>query len=185
MKKVITFLSSALILCTVCFSQEKAFNISAGLSSGIPFYGSSSLKTEVEDYATDSRIIIGALGAANLNISKPVTIFGGVDFLSDLNWNSDNNCNIFSLDFSLGIKIYPSLGGLNLGLAYVLGYRSVYDTERNPSAWGNGTKLSLEYNFVHEGKSKYLPNVGLYWKRMPRGMDTFDNQLCAYAMFNF
>lgn len=185
MKRLIGFLAAILLFCSSAFSQEKFFNISAGLSSGIPFYGSTDLAEEVEEYATSSRIIIGALAAANLNIAKPVTIFSGVDFLSDLNWDSNNKCNIFSLDFSLGIKIYPNLGGLNIGLAYVLGYRSVYDFERTPSAWGNGTKLSLEYNFVHDGKSQLLPNIGLYWKRMPRGQNTFDNQLCAYAMFNF
>ena len=57
--------------------------------------------------------------------------------------------------------------------------------ENSKTPWGNGFKFLIEYNFAHSGSSPYLPTVGGYWKHMPRGNSTYDNQLCIYVCSNF
>lgn len=194
MKKFSVILLFLLFSVTSLFAEERLFSFSAGLSSGIPVYGSDELKTKMSDFSDSSnRGLVGALASINLNVSEVVSFFTGADFLTDFNWNDTQHCNILSLDFNTGIKIYPGLGGLNFGLAYSLGYSSDYyglkgkeeKTLRTASSWGNGIKVLMEYNFAHYGQSKNLPTTGLYWKLMPRGNNNYDNHFCAYILANF
>lgn len=194
MKKII-----AVILCSITFicsaaAEENLFSFSAGLSSGIPFYGSDVTDGKLDKFNdSNSRLVIGALGSINLNIADPITFFLGTDLLTDFNWSSERRCHVLSWDGSLGLKLYPGFGGLNFGLGYVLGYRSSYygkrgrglNTYREPSPWGNGFKFLIEYNFAHEGNSKVLPSCGIYYKMMPRGKNHVDNNLVAYITINF
>lgn len=144
-------------------------------------------KTEIK---TDKRVIIGSFASLNLNVVKQVTFFTGCDFLADFNWAENLYAHHLHLGFPLGFKIYPGLAGLNLGLAYVLGFRadftktsSDYKT-KNATAWGNGFKFLAEYNFAHDGFSKYLPTIGCSWTYMPRGNYEKDNLLTFYLAAN-
>lgn len=194
MKKII----AVLICCFACVfsaaAEEDLLSFSAGLSSGLPFYGADVTEGKLDNFNdSNKRVIVGAIGTVNLNIAEPITFFTGTDILTDFNWNEENRCHILSWDFSLGLKIYPGLGGLNCGLGYVLGYRTTYSGKRMKgqqnyrelSSWGNGFKFLVEYNFAHYGNSKFLPSCGIYWKMMPRGNNYFDNNLVAYITANF
>ena len=190
LKKTFIILASV-IFANTAFAYQNFFGFSAGLMSGIPFYGSSSVNDCNKDMDTPNRIIVGTLAAANFNVSDNATFFLGSDLLCDFIWKGSEHSNHLNYDFSLGIKIFPNLAVFCTGLAYVLGARTDYvETDEisafnETSAWGNGIKILAEYNFAHDGKSKYYPTLGMFWKILPRGNNTYDNMLCAYIMANF
>ncbi len=174
------------------FAYQSFFGASLGLMSGIPFYGTSEVRDCNNDVSDQSRIIIGALADIHFNVSDNATFFLGSDLLCDFIWHgSEAHANHLNYDFSLGLKVFPNLAGFCAGLAYVLGARTdfvetpLYTANGSTSAWGNGIKLLAEYNFAHDGKSRYYPTLGMFWKILPRGNNDFDNMICAYIMANF
>lgn len=191
MKKAKALFFTTILFCTTLFAEERLFSFSAGLSSGVPFYGSNSVASTGSEIEQGNRVIIGTTLALNLNILKPISFYLGNDSLWDITWNSSEKSSKFHVSFPLGIKIYPGLGGLNVGLAYTLGFRAdsikVDDIGdyNETSPWGNGFKFQVEYNFAHEGKSHYYPSIGGYWNLMPRGNDSFDNLIVLYIAGNF
>lgn len=191
MKKLAIIIFTVLLTCTSLSAKEELFSFSAGLSSGIPIYGAGSILTSGNDISGKNRVIIGALGAININPVKQVSFCLGTDFLWDFTWNSSEKANKMHVSFPLGVKVYPGLGGLNVGLAYTLGFRTdfintnAHGEYNGSTAWGNGFKFSVEYNFAHGGKSKYLPSVGGYWNFMPRGNYSCDNLIAFYIAANF
>lgn len=193
MKKIAALFVSLFILVGSIAAEENLVSFSIGLSTGVPLYGSADVSKKISTFTDkNNRMIIGGLGSVNLNIAEPVTFFAGADFLADFNWSSTQYLHVLDFDMDSGIKIYPGLGGLDVGLAYCLGYSVDYSglrgfgekTYRAPSPWGNGFKFLMEYNFAHDGFSKFLPTVGFYWKWIPRGNDIHDNYLCAYVTAN-
>ena len=190
MKKLLCSLIVILGIFSVSFAKENFVSFSAGLSSGIPFYGTDSVPESMNTINTDHRVIIGALTSININVIKQITFFGGGDILADFNWKDTSYAHHLHVSFPLGIKVYPGIGGLNLGLSYNLGFRSDFSKtisgkQSNIAAWGNGFRLSVEYNFAHEGKSKYLPSIGCNWNFMPRGNNSYDNLIVFYITENF
>ncbi len=185
-----------LIIFTLSFFQiltaENLVTASAGLLTGYPFYGSKEIKQHNELLTDSNRILIGTLEAINLNIVEQAAFFLGADVLCDFNWKKSHFSNHVSVDFPLGVKIYPDLGGFAVGLAYCVGVRTSFTKKSDEkmdigfSSWGNGIKLLMEYNFSHtDSKYKYIPTLGLYWKFMPRGNNSYDNHICAYLQQNF
>lgn len=169
--------------------SEDLFSFSGGIQSGFTFYGDKNIKSQ-NDEIDGTNILIGALANFNINPFKQVSFFVGADFLCDFLTQNDFYSNHLHLDFPFGIKIYPGLGGLGFGLAYTFGLRYDFvntqsDNYKNITPWGNGTKILLEYNFAHSGKSKFLPTFGCSWKILPRGNNTYDNIISAFAMLNF
>lgn len=194
MKKFTALFFGFLLFTGALSAEENLLSFSIGLSTGVPIYGSESVDRKLSSFTDQNhRIILGGLGSVNLNLVEPVTFFAGTDFLADFNWSTRQFLNVLDFDMNTGIKIYPGLGGLNLGLAYCLGYSVNYSglrgprekTYRAPSPWGNGFKFLMEYNFAHDGFSNFLPTAGFYWKWMPRGSNYHDNYLCAYVSANF
>ena len=190
MKKIAVLLFSALVFCSALSAKERLFSFSAGLSSGVPIYSSGSVASTGTEISGANRIILGINASVNINPIKQISFYLGNDTLWDLTWNSSEHSNKTHVTFPLGIKVYPGLGGLNVGLAYTLGFRAdsinTDDVEYNGiSSWGNGFKFQVEYNFAHEGKSQYLPSVGGYWNLMPRGNDAYDNLIVLYIAANF
>ena len=189
MKKILAVLAFVFVANTV-FAYQNFFGVSAGLMSGIPFYGSSEINDLNREVSDQSRIIIGGLAYIHFNVSDNATFFFGSDLLCDFIWQgTSEHSNHLNYDFSIGIKIFPNLAGFCTGLGYVLGARTDFiETEEGSysgtSAWGNGIKLLAEYNFAHDGKSRYYPTLGLFWKILPRGNHEFDNMICAYIMAN-
>ena len=191
MKKYLSFIFIILFTCTALSAKDRLFTFSAGLSSGVPIYGNNSIVSTGSEIEKANRIIFGVNGAINLNLIKQASFYLGNDNIWDITWNAAEKSSKLHVSFPLGIKIYPGLGGLNVGLAYTLGFRadsinSVKAGEHNGSTdWGNGFKLQAEYNFAHEGSSRFLPSIGGYWNLMPRGNDSYDNLIVMYIAANF
>ena len=191
MKRNLSFILIILFTCSVLCANERLFSVSAGLSSGVPIYGDDSVLSTGSEIEKGNRVILGGTVALNLNVIKQASFFLGNDLLWDVTWNSSEKSSKLHVSFPLGIKVYPGLGGLNVGLAYTLGFRAdsiITDQagEYNGSSpWGNGFKFLIEYNFAHEGNSRFLPSIGGYWNLMPRGNNSFDNLIVLYISANF
>ena len=191
MKKIVVLLISAALFCTALSAKERLFSFSAGLSSGVPVYGSNSVVSTGSEISKGNRIILGVNTAVNVNPIKQISFYLGNDTLWDLTWNASEKSHKLHVSFPLGIKVYPGLGGLNVGLAYTLGFRAdAINTDEageynGTTPWGNGFKFQIEYNFAHEGNSKYYPSIGGYWNLMPRGNDSYDNLIVLYITANF
>ena len=191
MKKSAALLITALLACTSLWAKERLFSISAGMSSGVPVYGSNSVVSTGSEISKGNRIIIGVNTAINLNPIQQISFYLGNDTLWDLTWAASEKSNKVHVSFPLGIKIYPGLGGLNAGLAYTLGFRAdsiktdLAGEYNGTTPWGNGFKIQLEYNFAHDGKSQYYPSIGGYWNLMPRGNNSYDNLIVLYIAGNF
>lgn len=190
MKKFFIILLTFITL-SLCSAQQRLISISAGLSTGVIIYDSEKIIEARKSLENGSRIILGGLFEVDFNPIKEVSFFAGADILTDFNSKTPYTSNHLSFDIPFGIKIYPNLAGFCFGLAYANGFRSDYfnleesGKENSKTPWGNGFKFLIEYNFAHSGSSPYLPTVGGYWKHMPRGNSTYDNQLCIYVCSNF
>ena len=191
MKKLAAIFFSITITCTALCAKENLFSISLGLSSGFPIYGEKSVCSDGSEIYKGNHVIVGGTGAINLNLTKQITFYLGNDTLWDITWNNTERSSKVHISFPLGIKLYPGLGGLNLGLAYTLGFRAdnintnSIKEYNELSPWGNGFKFQMEYNFAHDGKSQYLPSIGGYWNLMPRGNNSYDNLIVLYIAANF
>ena len=191
MKKIPALLLTALLLGSSIFAKEGLLSFSAGLSSGLPVYGANSVLSTGTEIPNGNRMIIGGLASVNLNILSQISFYLGNDLLWDITWNSAEKSSKLHVSFPLGITIFPGVGGLNFGIAYTLGFRvdniktSSVGEYNDISSWGNGFKLHVEYDFAHDGKSKYYPSVGTYWNLMPRGNNSWDNLIVLYIASNF
>jgi len=192
MKKLLTSLAAFFFIFSTSFAvMPNIVDFTGGLSTGIPFYGNETFKEPLSEIQNPNRILIGTFSNVNINPSKYVTFFAGAELLSDFCWNSEINSTILNVDFPLGLKIYPGLGGLNFGLAYTLGFNSMMykdsagDKHNLISPWGNGFKLFFEYDFSRITKSKYIPGLGSSWSLMPRGNYSYDNILTFYIIEHF
>ena len=191
MKKYLSVVFIIFFAFTSLYSEENLFSFSVGLASGFPIYGSDSADFTGSEIEKGNRVILGTVASVNFNILKQVSFFLGNDILWDLTWNSSEKSNMTHISFPLGIKVYPGLGGMNFGLAYTLGVRADnIKTDKikeysDTTSWGNGFKFLAEYNFAHEGGSRFLPTIGGYWNLMPRGHDSFDNLIVFYVAANF
>ena len=191
MKKIFSLIIISIILISSLTAKENLFSFSAGLSSGVPFYGTNSVVSTGTEIEKGNRVILGSILSLNLNVIKQVSFYLGNDTTWDITWNAAEHSSKLHVSFPLGIKIYPGLGGLNVCLAYTLGFRAdnikvdSIGEYNNTTPWGNGFKFQVEYNFAHEGKSQYLPSIGGYWNLMPRGNDSYDNLIVLYISANF
>lgn len=191
MKKIPALLLTALLLGSSIFAKEGLLSFSAGISSGLPVYGANSVISTGTEIPNGNRMIIGGLASVNLNILPQISFYLGNDLLWDITWSSAEKSSKLHVSFPLGIKIFPGVGGLNFGIAYTLGFRvdniktSSVGEYNDISSWGNGFKLHVEYDFAHDGKSKYYPSVGTYWNLMPRGNNSWDNLIVLYIAANF
>jgi hypothetical protein len=191
MKKIITLISTVILACSFLSANERLFSFTAGLSSGVPIYGANSVVSTGSEISQGNRIILGTNIAANVNPFEQVTFYLGNDTIWDYTWNASEKSSKVHLSIPLGIKIYPGLGGLNLGLAYTLGIRfdnvrtEETDEYNGVTPWGNGFKFQMEYNFVHEGNNHHIPSIGGYWNLMPRGNNAYDNLIVLYVAANF
>lgn len=191
MKKITLSILLSIFLCFAASAQEDLLTMNLGISSGIPFHGDQNQNLFATQIETDKRVIVGTFLNANLNLIKQVSFYIGAELLTDFNWKDYSYKHFLHTGFPLGIKVYPGLGGLNLGLAYELGFRSDFfqlpngSSVNNSMAWGNGFKLHIEYNFAHTSKIKNLPIIGCSWNLMPRGNYSYDNLLVFYLGLNF
>ena len=87
MKKFLSILIISLIACSALAATERLFSFSAGLSSGVPFYGADSVVSTGSEIEKGNRVIIGTLASINVNPIKQVSFYLGNDTLWDITWN--------------------------------------------------------------------------------------------------
>jgi hypothetical protein len=169
-------------------ADERLFGTDLAVCTGIPFYGSESLRTADELSGSENspgRVIIGTSADMRFMASEQLGFIAGGDLLCDFIWSGDMHAN--HLDYALfgGVKVYPVLRGFNFSICYALGTRSDFyasdshDSWAEQAKWGNGFRIALEYDFAY-GTSHRFPAVGTYWRFMPRGGNVYDNVLAAY-----
>lgn len=174
------------------FAAEKLVNFTVGLGSGIPFYGKIEGEfSEFDDISTQNKIVLDSFANLNFNLINQARFFVGIDLFTDFAWKNDDYKNFLHLCFPVGFRFYPNLGGLNLGVAYALGFRAnfykadSYPKRNTSSSWGNGFKFFFEYDFAYSSEHKWLPAIGCSWTFMPRGKYSYDNLLNFYISENF
>jgi len=194
MKKIITLTAIFLFLNLFTFAQNERFiNWEIALTTGIPVHSSKTEETKSELLLTNSfnRIILGADADILLNITEPLKVFAGVDTFCEFIWEKSSHYNSLDYSFYAGIKVFPNLAGFDISVAYVLGSRAnFYKTEEVSStsentAWGNGFRIALEYNFFYGQEAKLYPSIGAYYRFMPRGDYAYDHIIAAYAGLRF
>lgn len=181
-----------IFLSSYAFGETRVVNFDAGISTGVPLYGDKRIETMNRNILSDSgvRIILGGIADVNITLSDYFTFFTGCDLLCDANINKSSFFYHLDLAMFPGIKFYPGAGGLNISCAYSTGYRfdflktSAEGFEYDPSSWGNGFRLGVEYNFAYKNDHNW-PSVGIYYRSMPRGNYQRDNILCVYCVVNF
>ena len=68
MKKLLSIIVISIIACTALSATERLFSFSAGLSSGVPIYGSNSA-------VSTSRMFLGINGTVNINPIKQISFY--------------------------------------------------------------------------------------------------------------
>jgi len=192
MKKIISLFLITASLCTSVFAVlPKKVDFTGAITSGIPVYGSEEVSDVINSVDNPNRILIGTFANLNINPNKYVTFYTGAELLADFCWNSDMNASLLHFDIPVGLKVYPNLAGFNLGIAYTFGFCNMMIKDQNGdknysnTPWGNGFKLTAEYDFSRQGKSIHYPAIGAAWNLMPRGNYDYDNIITLYLMEHF
>ncbi len=181
-----------MLFFSFAFAENKIVGFDFGLVTGIPVYGDTSSPYK-------NRVVIGSNGDISLKVGTPLKILFGYDLIGDLNWDKSEHSNHLDYAFWTGIKVYPGFGGLNGSLAYALGARTDFIDEEilnedgsykklsvvESSAWGNGFRIGVEYDFLHNSDKKTLPALGFYYRLMPRGEKSYDNIFAFYVNMVF
>ena len=191
MKKIFLIFVITLFVLSVTFSNtESFFTTEVSLGTGISIYdstGSDNRKTLLKD-SDYKRIILGLTADTNLNISDPLKVLFGFETFCDFLWKDSDYYNSCDYAFFTGIKVFPNKTGLNLSISYVLGSRSDYFSQapkKSDKSWGNGFRLSIQYDFMQNKEYRIKPNVGAYYRFVPRGSYNKDHILCLYGGIRF
>lgn len=165
------------------FPYAPGFSI--GLGSGFGFYGNAAAKDR-SDY--DFKNAFNMYAEANIlfPLGSKFFLSGGVDDFFSFAWDGSDSYNIADINFNFGARFYPGLYGFLVGIDYSIGHRTDFidlpgmNKKTETSKWGNGFKISAEYDFMHEKKG-FSPVLGMAWRFVPRGDEIFDNFLIFYG----
>ena len=212
MKKLFLLIILAITMSFHVFAGEDSFfTTEASLGTGISIYDSSAddLRKALLGQSNYKRIVLGLTFDTNLNISDPLKIMFGTEAFSDFLWDKPSYFNTLDYAFFTGIKVFPNKSGLNFSISYVLGNRTDFFTElveeptedldedgntittsvlkkhNNTKSWGNGFRLSIQYDFMQTKSYKVKPVVGGYYRYVPRGNYNTDHILCIYGGIRF
>lgn len=172
--------------------RDKIIGFDVGLVTCIPVYGDTSSTYK-------NRVVIGNDGDISLKIGAPLKILFGYDLIGDINWDKNEHSNHLDYAFWSGVKIYPGIGGLNGTLAYAFGARTDFIDEKvfdengdsktrsvvETTAWGNGFKIGVEYDFLYDSNRRTMPALGFFYRLMPRGNNNYDNIFAFYINMGF
>lgn len=194
MKKSLLFAFLMMFASGLAFSNSSSFfTTEVSLGTGISIYDSNgdTLRKDLLSQKDYKRIVAGLTLDTNLNISDPLKIMFGAEAFSDFLWNSPQYYNSLDYAFFTGIKVYPNKTGLNISISYVLGNRTDFFTndelekQNDTKAWGNGFRIAIQYDFMEERDYKIKPNIGGYYRCIPRGDYNRDHILCIYGGIRF
>lgn len=191
MKKLLFIIFLILFSNSVFFANSDSFfTTEISLGTGISIYDSNTgdSRKSLLNTSDFKRIIIGLTADTNLNISAPLKIMFGAETFCDFLWAGSDYFNTFDYAFFTGIKVFPTRTGFNFSISYVLGNRTDYFDEapkQDTKAWGNGFRISLQYDFMEEKEYKIKPHAGAYYRCVPRGNYNTDHILCLYGGIRF
>lgn len=180
--------SSKKIICTfifllVAFSSWAAdwFAYGGSLGTALVVHGDESLRSYFD---TLHCVVLEVDGTMEFILHPSIRIAAGSILLADFKFKDGNYYNSLDYNFYGGVRIYPGLGGLRLGVDYNLGRRTDFIdispvNEVKSTAWGNGFRFLLEYDFRYT-KTGLLPMLGGSWRYVPRGGNTADHTLSIY-----
>ena len=189
MKRTVLIILLTVLAFSRAFSNSDQFlTTEVSLGTGISIYDSSAgdSRKELLSQSDYKRIVFGATVDTNLNICNPLKILLGSDLFCDFLWEKGKYYNTLDYNFFTGIKFYPSQSGLNFSISYVLGNRTdFFDEKTNTKSWGNGFRIAIQYDFMEARAYKVKPNVGAYYRCVPRGNYNTDHILCLYGGIRF
>ena len=189
-RTVLTIILIMLAISPAFSNSDKFLTTEASLGTGISIYDSSNddLRKDLLSGKDYKRIIANVTLNTNLNISDPLKIMFGAEMFFDFLWNSPDYYNTVDYSLFTGIKLFPNKTGLNFSISYVLGSRTDFFSEspkQDSKAWGNGFRLAIQYDFMEDKDYKIKPNVGAYYRCVPRGNYYKDHILCLYGGIRF
>ncbi len=181
------------------FADDSSFLINeVSLGTGVSIYSDNAESSRKSLLNSDDtkRVVAGLTYDINFNIAQQIKIFFGADSFCDFIW--DKGLYYHSIDYAFfsGIKVFPNLAGLNFSIAYSLGNRSDFynidyqtgdknEGKKASQSWGNGFRLSIQYDFMKDKLYKVRPFVGAYYRCIPRGNYHTDHILCLNGGIRF
>ena len=192
MKKLkLVFIGFLLILTFNGFANESKVNFHWALGTAGISYGDASTKELTETLTNEdfSRMILSGEIGFSIKLDKSIRFVTGGNLIYDLFMKNSQNASFLDYAFFGGLRVYPNLGGLNLGLEYNIGQRANfynlddYEIKSDLTNWGNGFRFVAEYDFSYYTEG-LAPVVGLSYRRMPRG-GFADNFFSFYFRFSY
>lgn len=179
MKKRIRYIAIFIFLmvCFPVFSEDSVFNFHWTIGTAAISYGDSQTKTLTKNLSNDdfTRLVLSGELGLSIKLDKSIRFMAGGNLVYDSYIKGSQSA--FLIDYAIfgGIRIYPGLGGFNLGLEYNTGRRSNFynlNSSNSPESystnWGNGFRFVTEYDFSFNTEG-LAPVVGISYRRMPRG----------------
>ncbi len=174
------------VLAFVCMQSffaiaDNKILFGGALGTGAAIYGNDSVVEQANDFP---RFVIEGDLFAGFVLSKEIRFNLGAVSVCDFHVKGGNHCNLIDYAFYGGIRVYPNLAGLCIGVDYMLGRRTDFVSLGLPedgvdsTDWGNGFRFLLEYDFT-AGGTGFAPVVGCGWRHMPRGGSS-DNMISLY-----
>ena len=153
-----------------------------GIGSGYIFYGDSETKDRNKALGDTNQTILATDALMLLPVNDLLVFSLGGDMTFDFRWKGSNHIYLFDYAFLAGVKVFPKIGGLFVGVDYALGRRTDFIEFNNydgaeSTQWGNGFKFSLGYDFSYHMTS-LAPVLCASLKSMPRG-GSRDNLFCV------
>lgn len=192
MKKLkLVFIGLFLILTFNGFANDSKVNFHWGIGTAGILYGDDSTKELTKTLTNDefSRMILSGELGFSIKLDKSIRFVTGGNISYDLFMKNSQNASFLDYAFFGGLRVYPNLGGFNVGLEYNIGQRANfynlvdYEATSGLTNWGNGFRFVTEFDFSYYTEG-LAPVVGLSYRRMPRG-GFADNFFSFYFRFTY
>ena len=177
MKKLkLVFIGLFLILTFNGFANDSKVNFHWGIGTAGILYGDDSTKELTKTLTNDefSRMILSGELGFSIKLDKSIRFVTGGNVSYDLFMKNSQNASFLDYAFFGGLRVYPNLGGFNVGLEYNIGQRANfynlvdYEATSGLTNWGNGFRFVTEFDFSYYTEG-LAPVIGLSYRRMPRG----------------
>lgn len=159
------------------FANGSDMKIHFGIGTAAISYGDTETKEVVANLLADdfTRLILSSELGVSLKLDKAIRFIAGGNIVYDSFLKGSQSAFYLDYAFFGGLRVYPGLGGFNLGLEYNTGRRAnIYNlsdysvSESYSTNWGNGFRFVAEYDFSYYTEG-LAPVVGFSYRRMPRG----------------
>ena len=127
MKKLkLVFIGLFLILTFNGFANDSKVNFHWGIGTAGILYGDDSTKELTKTLTNDefSRMILSGELGFSIKLDKSIRFVTGGNVSYDLFMKNSQNASFLDYAFFGGLRVYPNLGGFNVGLEYNIGQRA-------------------------------------------------------------